>query len=47
MFSVQNKQPVIDIIKKLNCGNKALSIATYGFSTLDTNIPHSKLKIVG
>ena len=33
-------------IKKRNSRNKALSIATYDFSAVYTNIPHNKLKNV-
>ena len=41
-----NNQPVIDAIKKLNGIKKALSMPTYNFSTLYSNIPHNKLKNV-
>ena len=43
---VRNNQPALYAIKKLNTRNKALSIATYDFSTLNTNILHNKLKNV-
>ena len=43
-WPVQNNQPVIDVIKKLNGRNKTLSIATYDISGFYTNIPLSKLK---
>ena len=43
---IQNKDPVITAIKKLNDRNKAKSIATFDFSTLYTKIPHTKLKYV-
>ena len=46
LWPVQNNQAVIDAIKKLNNRNKALSIATYDFFTLSTNIPHNELKNV-
>ena len=41
---VQNNQPIIDSIKKLNSSYKAFSITTYEFSTPYTNIPHYKFK---
>ena len=41
---VLNNQLFIDAMKKLNSRNKALSIATYEFSTHYMNIPHNKLK---
>ena len=46
LWPLQINQPVIDAIKKLNSRNKVLSIGTYDFSTLHTNIPHNKLKNV-
>ena len=39
----QSIKPVIDAIRKLNKRNKAVSIATFDFSTLYTKIPHQKL----
>ena len=42
----ENNQPVIDGIKKLNSRKKALSIATYDFSTLYTNIQYNELRNV-
>ena len=43
-WSVPNNESFIDVIKKLNSRNKALSIATYKLSTLYTNIAQNKLK---
>ena len=43
---VQNKDPIIQTIKKLNSRNKAKSISTFDFSTMYTKIPHNKLKSV-
>ena len=40
---VQNNQPVIDAIHKINNRNKTSSISTFDFSTLYTKIPHDKL----
>ena len=45
-WSIQNNQSVTEAIKKLNSRNKVLSIASYGFSTLDINIQQNKLKNV-
>ena len=45
-WPIQNNQPVIEAIKKLNGRSKANSISTFDFSTLYTNIPHAKLKNV-
>ena len=45
-WSARNKQPVIDVIKKFNSRNKALSIATYDLPILYTNIAQNKLKNV-
>ena len=45
-WPIQKNQLVIDSIKNTNSRNKALSIATYENSTLDTNTPHNKLKNV-
>lgn len=46
IWAVQNNQPFIDAIKKeLNNGNKSLSIATFGSSTLYVNIPLNKLTL--
>ena len=41
---VQNNQPGIYTMKKINSRNKAFSVASFSFSTLHTNIPHNKLK---
>ena len=41
---VQNNQVFIDAMEKRNSRNKALSIATYEFSTHYTNIRYNKLK---
>ena len=40
---LQNIEPVLEIIKKINRKKSAKSIATYDFSTLYTKIPHNKL----
>ena len=40
---LQNVDPVIDILKKINKRKNAKSISTYDFSTLYTKIPHSDL----
>jgi hypothetical protein len=40
---LQNSDPIISILKRINCKKKAKSIATYDFSTLYTNLPHQKL----
>ena len=45
-WSIQNNQPAINAINKLNSRNRAGSISTFDFSTLYTNIPHHKLKSV-
>ena len=43
-WPVQINQPLIDAIKKLSSRSKELSITTYEFSTLYTNIRDNKLK---
>ena len=43
-WPVQSNESVIDIINKLNARNKAISVSTFEFFTLYTNIPHHKLK---
>lgn len=40
---LQNSDPVISILKRINCKKRAKSIATYDFSTLYTKLPHNKL----
>ena len=40
---LQNVDPVIDILKKINKRKNAKSISTYDFSTLYTKIPHDDL----
>ena len=45
-WSARNNQPVIDVIKKRNCRNKALSIATFDLPILYINIAQNKLKNV-
>ena len=42
-WPIQNNVPVINNIKKLNKRHKALSVSSFDFSTLYTNIPHDKL----
>lgn len=44
LWSVQNNQSVTDGISKFNFRNKELSIATYDFSALCTNIPENNWK---
>ena len=44
-WPVQINQPLIDAIKKLSSRSKELSITTYEFSTLYTNIRDNKLNI--
>ena len=46
LWSLQSNQPVTVANNELNMKNKALSIVSYGFSTLYTNIPQVKLKNV-
>ena len=41
---IQNNQPVVDRISKINNAKKAQSIRTYDFSTLYIKIPHNLLK---
>ena len=43
-WPVQINQPLIDAIKKFSSRSKELSITTYEFSTLYTNIRDNKLK---
>ena len=45
-WSARNNQRVIDIMKKRNCRNKALSIATFDLPILYINIAQNKLKNV-
>ena len=45
-WPVQHDEISIDKINKLNWRNKAISISTYNFSILYTNIPHHKVKSV-
>ena len=40
---LQNIEPILDIIKKINRKKSAKSISTYDFSTLYTKLPHAKL----
>ena len=40
---IQNNQPVIDSLNKINLKGKADCISTFDFSTLYTTIPHDKL----
>ena len=40
---IQNNEPVINSIKKMNKRSSARSISTFDFSTLYTKIPHDKL----
>ena len=40
---IQNSQPVLDTLNKTNCKTNAKTISSFDFSTLYTNIPHSKL----
>lgn len=44
LWSVQNNQSVTDGISKFNFRNKELSVATYDFSALCTNIPENNWK---
>ena len=41
---IQNNQPVVERISKINNAKKAKSIRTFDFSTLYTKIPHNLLK---
>ena len=41
---IQNNQPVIDCISKINAKKKVVTIRTFDFSTLYTKIPHNLLK---
>ena len=43
---IQNNEPVIRSVKKLNARGSARSISTFDFSTLYTKIPHDKLIFV-
>ena len=45
-WSARNNQPVINVIKKFNSRNKALSIVTYDLPILYTDIAQNKLKNV-
>ena len=40
---LQNSNPVIDILNRINKRQGAKSISTYDFSTLYTKLPHNKL----
>ena len=40
---IQNSQPVLNNIEKINTKKNAKTISSFDFSTLYTNIPHSKL----
>ena len=40
---IQNSQPVLDTLHKINSRNNAKTISSFDFSTLYTNIPHTKL----
>ena len=40
---IQNVDPVLDTLKKINGKNSAKRISCFDFSTLYTNIPHDKL----
>ena len=40
---IQNNQPVLEDLKRLNIRSKARNISTFDFSTLYTKIPHKKL----
>ena len=40
---IQNSQPVLSTLDKINSKNNAKTISSFDFSTLYTNIPHSKL----
>ena len=40
---IQNSQPVLNNIEKINIKKNAKTISSFDFSTLYTNIPHSKL----
>ena len=44
--AVQNNQTFVTLINKVNSRNKAISISTFDFSTLYTNIRHWNLKSV-
>ena len=45
-WPIQSNQAVLQAIDKINSRNKAVSITTFDFSTLYTNISHHKLKSV-
>ena len=45
-WSAENNQTVTDARNKINSTNKAISIFTFDFFTLYTNIQHHKLKSV-
>ena len=40
---IQNNEPIIDAINKVNLRSSAKTISTFDFSTLYTKIPHDKL----
>ena len=40
---IQNSSPVLSALEKINSKNNAKTISSFDFSTLYTNIPHSKL----
>ena len=43
IWVLQNVDPVIEILKKINKRKNAKSISTFDFSTLYTKIPHKDL----
>ena len=45
-WSAENNQTVTDALNKINSRNKAISIFTFDFITLYTNIQYCKLKSV-
>lgn len=46
VWPVQNNQTITDTINKINSIRKAVSMSTFDFSALYTNIPNHKLKPV-
>lgn len=44
-WQVQNNQFAPDAINQISSRNKAISIATFDISTIQTNIPNKKVKI--
>ena len=40
---IQNSQPVLSTLNKINTKNNAKTLSSFDFSTLYTNIPHTKL----